>query len=114
MLEFMGSEGTLYLDRGRLQVIPERKRDAHNRNPSTPAVPEMEWVLGTGPKGADFYDQPDGELLHLSNWVECIRTRKVPLAPVEAGISAASAAHLGNIALRGDTVAQWIAHAAKS
>jgi predicted dehydrogenase len=114
MLEFMGSEATLYLDRGRLQVIPERKRDAHNRNPATPAIPEMEWVIGTGPKGADFYDQPDGELLHLSNWIECIRTRKTPLAPVEAGISAASAAHLGNIALRGDRVARWGAHGQES
>jgi hypothetical protein len=64
-------------------------------------------VLGTGPKGADFYDQPDGELLHLSNWLECVRSRKTPNAPVEAGISAASAAHLGNIALREDKVAHW-------
>ena len=26
MLEFMGSEGTLYLDRGRYEVIPERNK----------------------------------------------------------------------------------------
>jgi predicted dehydrogenase len=107
MLEFMGSEATLYLDRGRLEVIPEHKRDSHNRNPESPTVPEMEFVLGTGPKGADFYDQPDGELLHLSNWLECIRSRKTPNSPVEAGVSAASAAHLGNIALRTDSVAHW-------
>ncbi len=32
------------------------------------------WILGTNPrKGADFYDKPDGELLHLTNWVECVR-----------------------------------------
>ena len=107
MLEFMGSDATLYLDRGRLEVLPERKRDPHNRNPLLPTEPEMQWVLGTGPKGADFYDQPDGELLHLSNWLECIRTRQTPRAPVEAGISAASAAHLGNLAFRTDSVAHW-------
>jgi hypothetical protein len=107
MLEFMGTEATLYLDRGRLEVLPERRRDAHNRNAALPSEPEMQWVLGTGPKGADFYDQPDGELLHLSNWLECVRSRKTPNAPVEAGISAASAAHLGNIALREDKVAHW-------
>jgi predicted dehydrogenase len=107
MLEFMGSEATLYLDRGRLEVLPERKRDAHNRGPALPSEPEMQWVLGTGPKGADFYDQPDGETLHLSNWLECIRSRQTPNAPIEAGISAASAAHLGNIALREDKVARW-------
>jgi predicted dehydrogenase len=114
MLEFMGTDATLYLDRGRLEVIPERKRDSRNRNPLLPTVPAMELVLGTGPKGADFYDQPDGELLHLSNWLECIRTRKKPITPVEAGISAASAAHLGNIALRGDKVARWETDGVKS
>jgi predicted dehydrogenase len=114
MLEFMGTDATLYLDRGRLEVIPERKRDSHNRNPLLPTVPAMELVLGTGPKGADFYDQPDGELLHLSNWLECIRTRKKPITPVEAGISAASAAHLGNLALRGDKVARWETDGVKS
>jgi predicted dehydrogenase len=107
MLEFMGTEATLYLDRGRLEVLPERKRDAHNRNPELPSEPEMQWVLGSGPKGADFYDQPDGELLHLSNWLECVRSRSTPRTPVEAGISAAAAAHLGNIALRKNAVAQW-------
>jgi predicted dehydrogenase len=114
MLEFMGTEGTLYLDRGRFEVIPEHRRDSHNKNAALPTVPEMDWVLGTGPKGADFYDQPDGESLHLSNWLECIRTRKTPNAPVEAGISAASAAHMGNIALRTGGVAHWKDHGAKS
>ncbi|MFZ0593738.1 MAG: Gfo/Idh/MocA family oxidoreductase [Bryobacteraceae bacterium] len=107
MLEFMGTEGTLYLDRGRMEVIPEQKRDSHNRNPQPSSLRASEWILGSGPKGADFYDQPDGELLHLSNWLECIRTRQKPVAPIEAGISAASAAHLGNIALRGNGVARW-------
>ena len=36
----------------------------------------------------DLYDKPDGELIHLSNWVECVRSRKRPTAPVEAGVSA--------------------------
>lgn len=114
MLEFMAPEGTLYLDRGRFEVIPEHRRDSHNKNAALPTVPAMEWVLGTGPRGADFYDQPDGESLHLANWLESIRTRKKPVAPVEAGISAASAAHLGNIALRGTGVAQWKDHGSKS
>jgi predicted dehydrogenase len=114
MLEFMGTEGTLYLDRGRFEVIPEHRRDAHNKNAGLPTVPEMEWVLGTGPRGADFYDLPDGETVHLSNWLECIRTRKTPTAPVEAGISAASAAHMGNIALRTGGVAHWKDHGANS
>ena len=114
MLEFMGTDATLYLDRGRFELIPEHKRDSHNRNAALPSVPEMDWVLGSGPKGADFYDQPDGERVHLANWLDCIRTRKKPSAPVEAGISAASAAHMGNLALRGGGVAHWRDHGRNS
>jgi len=96
MLEFMGSNATLYLDRGRYEIHPERNRGKYE-----------EWVLGTGKRGADFYDNPDGELLHLTNWIECIKSRKRPNAPAEAGVSAASAAHLGNQAFRSGQVAHW-------
>jgi hypothetical protein len=64
-------------------------------------------VLGAGPRGRDFYDNPNGEILHLGNWLECIRTRNRPNAPAEAGVKAAAAAHLGNIAYRSGQVARW-------
>jgi predicted dehydrogenase len=97
MCEFMGTEATLYIDRGRYEVIPERR--------SKLAASEL--ILGTGPRGADFYDQPDGEMLHLANWIECVRSRKRPNSPAESGVSAASAAHLANLALRSAQVAKW-------
>ncbi len=97
MLEFMGSEATLYLDRGRYEIHPERKSK----------MEYSELVLGAGARGADFYDLPKGEVLHLSNWVECIRSRGKPNCPAEAGVSAAAAAHLGNLALRSGQVAHW-------
>jgi hypothetical protein len=99
MLEFMGEDATLYLDRGRYEVHPERNKK----------VQPDELILSTNPpfRGADFYDKPDGEMLHTLNWVECVRSRKTPNAPAEAGVSAASAAHLGNIAYRGSKVARW-------
>jgi predicted dehydrogenase len=96
MLEFMGTDATLYLDRGRYEVYPELNRRSAE-----------EWVLGTGKRGQDFYDQPDGELLHLTNWVECVRSRNRPNCPAEAGVGAASAAHLGNQAFRSGEVAHW-------
>lgn len=97
MMEFMGSEATLYCDRGRYEIHPEYDRPIAYR----------ERVLGTGPRGQDYYDQPDAELLHLNNWFECIRSRGVPNAPVEAGVLAANAAHLANQALREGIVARW-------
>ncbi|MBW8885371.1 MAG: gfo/Idh/MocA family oxidoreductase, partial [Planctomycetia bacterium] len=65
-------------------------------------------ILGEGPRGADFYNKFDGELLHLANWIECIRSRKRPNCPVEAGVSSASAAHLANQSLRSGAVAKWL------
>jgi predicted dehydrogenase len=97
MLEFMGSEATLYLDRGRYEVHPERNKK----------IQPSELVLGSGPRGADFYDQPQGEVLHLSNWLECVRSRAKPNSPAESGVSAAAAAHLANAALRSGEVARW-------
>jgi predicted dehydrogenase len=97
MLEFMGSEATLYLDRGRYEIHPERKKK----------IKPSQMVLGSGPRGADFYDLPKGEVLHLANWAASVRSRQEPNAPVEAGVSAASAAHLANRALRSAEVARW-------
>jgi predicted dehydrogenase len=95
-IEFMGTKSSLYIDRGRYELVPERNQ----------GKPE-ELILGTGNRGQDFYDKPDGELLHLTNWVECMRSRKTPTAPAEAGVQSAAAAHLANKALRAGGVAKW-------
>ena len=97
MMEYMGSEGTLYCDRGRYEVYPE---------PGS-TLERSEMILGSGPRGLDFYDQPEAERLHLSNWLECIRSREKPNAPAEAGVQASDAAHLANKALRENIVAHW-------
>lgn len=97
MLEFMGTDATLYLDRGGYQLYPERMKGEYE-----------ELILGTNKKrGADFYDKPDGELLHLTNWVDCCKSRKKPASPAEVGVSGASAAHLANRALRTGQPAWW-------
>jgi predicted dehydrogenase len=97
MVEFMGTEATLYVDRGRFELIPE---------PRSKQKPE-EMILGTGPRGRDFYDRPDGELLHLQDWIDAIRNSRQPSATVLAGVRAAASAHLGNQAFRGNGVAEW-------
>jgi len=97
MIEFMGSEGTLYLDRGRYEIHPDAGK----------ALKASEYVPGTGERGADFDPSVDGELLHVANWIQCVRNRKQPNCPAEAGVAAAAAAHMANKALRSGQVAQW-------
>jgi predicted dehydrogenase len=37
---------------------------------------------------------------HMANWIDCVRTRKTPNAPVEIGYRSAVAAHMANMAYR--------------
>lgn len=94
MIEVLGTDATLYCDRGRFELQPE---------PRVGGKP-AELILGTGPKGRDFYDKPDGERLHLENWLTAIRDGKETAAPLKAGIESAAAAHHANRALR-----KWMA-----
>ena len=95
-IEFMTNEGTVYIDRGRFEFFPD-----HNKK-----LPAISRVIGQGRAGADFYEQPDGELLHLAEWIGAIREGKPTSCPAKAGVMSAAAAHLANKALRGTGVAK--------
>jgi predicted dehydrogenase len=100
MVEIMGTGGSLYLDRGRYEFHPEKT----NKNPP------REHILGQGERGADFYATPEGEVLHLTNWLECVRSRQTPRCPAAVGVAAANAAHLANRSLRSGQVARGSAN----
>jgi len=44
---------------------------------------------------------------HHANWLECIKTRKLPIADVEIGHRSATVCHLGNIAIRTGKTVAW-------
>jgi predicted dehydrogenase len=97
-LTFLGTEANLYCDRGRYEVRPERgsKVEARQR------IEGKRDILGL-----DFYDEVDGALYHLREWVDCVRTRKRPSCPAEDGVRSAAAAHLANLSYRQGAVARW-------
>lgn len=97
-LVFMGTQGNLYCDRGRYEVRPERGKKVKARR----RVDGKRDILGL-----DFYDEVDGALYHLAEWVDCIRTRKTPSCPAEDGVRSAAAAHLANVSYRTGKVARW-------
>ena len=94
MVEIMGTKGTMYLDRGRFEIIPE---------PGSGLEPE-EFFPGRGERGADF--DVDGETPHLQNWIDAVRSRTPPNTPAEAGVRACVSAHLANLAFRTGQVAR--------
>jgi predicted dehydrogenase len=76
-LEFRGIEGTLKINRSGFSVYREGVESA--QNPILTA-----------------HSFRDGTISHMENFFDCIKTRNEPNAPVEAGVAAARAGHLGN------------------
>jgi predicted dehydrogenase len=75
-IEFCGTEGRLVINRGRFDVFEPKGTTAIA---SVPAVGNM--------------DQD-----HIQNFVDCVRSRKLPNGDVLIGHRSAQASHLGNIA----------------
>jgi predicted dehydrogenase len=92
-LEFRGELGTLKIDRTRLAFY---KDDAAYVPGSLTPEPEI-FVRSSG----------DGSLSHLQNWIECVRSRQQPTAPIRAGHIAARTSHLANAALKAKKTVRW-------
>ena len=97
-LLLMGTEANLYCDRGRYELRPERGKKV---------VPRQRIEGKRDILGLDFYQEVDGALYHLRDWVNCVRTRAQPSCPAEEGVRSAAAAHLANISLREEKTARW-------
>ena len=82
---FVGEHGTLVVDRGGWEVIPESRGFGHKE--SLKAVKFEK----NGPGGLHY---------HVANFIDCIKTRKKPNCDVEIGAYIAKFAHLGNISYR--------------
>jgi predicted dehydrogenase len=87
-LEFRGTEATLKIDRSGFGIYREAVPSAQN-----PILTEESFC--------------DGTITHMQNFFECIKTRKEPNAPVEAGIAAARAGHIANLAYRHTGQIAW-------
>ena len=97
MLELQGRDATLYCDRGRFELVPQAEAGVEARSR----------IESPAPRGSDFFEEVDGELYHLRDWVEAMRARRKPSCPAEEGVRSANVAHLANRALRGGGLARW-------
>jgi predicted dehydrogenase len=86
-LEFRGTEATLKLTRSGFSLYREGIKSDQN-----PVLTEHSFR--------------DGTISHMENFFECVKSRREPNAPVEAGVACARAGHIGNLAYhRGGQVA---------
>lgn len=77
---FYGTKGTIFSDRVGYEIFPGARRGASGEVKSV--------------QGADRTD------LHTANFIECVRSRKRPVADVEIGHKSSIVCHLGNISYR--------------
>jgi predicted dehydrogenase len=89
-LMIRGTKAGMRLWRGGFEVYNEIPRYSENPNPSGASM--------------EVKSTKDGTLPHLRNFLDCVRSRKQPNAPVEIGIAAARAGHVANLAMRGNGV----------
>lgn len=76
-VRFVGTEGSIYVDRGKFQAEPESIGEE-----SLDALP------------VQLYASTN----HLKDWLDCLRTRKRPICDVEIGCRSVTVCHLGNLA----------------
>ncbi|MCS6976593.1 MAG: Gfo/Idh/MocA family oxidoreductase [Gemmatales bacterium] len=110
-IEFRGTKGTLYLNYGGLEILPEvvtteafPVRDPADRSK------ERGWRTGAKPLIGAMQVQNsrgDSTLEHARNFLDCVRSRKQPNCDVEIGHRDTTAAILGNIALKTKAYLEW-------
>ena len=85
----LGSDGTVEYVAGANEMVTGRSEERINYYPESINRPQGKAIAGSSPTQD-----------HIQNWIECIRSRKVPNAPVELGYRSAVAAHMSNLAYR--------------
>ena len=116
-LVFLGTKGTMTLGRDGYRVVGDRKVDP---------IDQVARILGGHPvggpqpveqKGApQFWTEPAADasgkpaeqyILHLRNFLECMRTRRTPNSDLASAHRVATACHLANISLRTGRKLRW-------
>jgi predicted dehydrogenase len=84
---FQGTQGTIYVDRGKLEADPKSLLESK-----------------IGPDGIHLYASDD----HFRNFIDCVISREPTAAPVEVAHRSITICHLGNIAMRlGRDTLRW-------
>lgn len=102
-IRFEGTEGWLFVSRGNEQVTasdPAAKlKDAQALNAGDPRI--LNSVIG--PREVHLYESKE----HHGNWLECVRSRREPIAPIEVAHRSCSACLIHQIAMKLKRKVRW-------
>jgi hypothetical protein len=83
---FEGTDGSVWVNRGAIEANPKSLLDAE-----------------FGPNDVRLYRSEN----HFRNFIDCVLSRKEPIAPIETAHRSITIAHLGNISLRLGRDLKW-------
>jgi predicted dehydrogenase len=92
-IEFHGTDGTLFVDRGGFEVFPET-RSVEGK--TLGLAPEMK-MSSMNSAGGD----------HVRNFIDCVKSRQKPVSDVEIGHRSTSVCLLGNVSYRSHQRLVW-------
>jgi predicted dehydrogenase len=93
---FHGTEGTLFVDRSRWEILPEKKRKDANPRESVARI-----------KAEEGSRSNDTTIDHWANFVECMKTREKPISDIEVGHRSTAMCLLANVSLRSRQRVSW-------
>jgi len=101
-VELRGTEGTLYADENGYRISGTKKGQFQSWDKSIEdeSFSSKNEILSDGSSG-------DSTGTLVRNFLDCIRSRKTPLCPLEEGHRSTSFAHLANIALQVRSRLEW-------
>ena len=101
-IKWYGTEGSLFVCRDEQASPTAAPRDKAKVEPLVASNPKiLDSVIGPNEIHLDTSDE------HHANWLECIRTRKQPLAPIEIAHRACSTCLLHHIAMKTRRRLHW-------
>jgi predicted dehydrogenase len=87
--KILGSDGTIEYIAGATDMVSGESKEQVHYYPEKVNRPDGPMLTGNSPTPS-----------HMANWIDCIRSRKTPNAPVELGYRSAVAAHMANLSYR--------------
>jgi len=101
-VRFEGTEGWIFVTRG----SPVTSSDPGSQDPKAKSLDASDSKIldsQIGPGEVHLYESPEQHL----NWLECIRTRREPIGPVEVGHRSCSACLISHIAMKLQRKLSW-------
>ena len=92
-IDFHGTDGTLFVDRGGFEITPETRRSGDSILDRSEAM--------------QVSNSNDNHVDHLRDFVECVKSRRTPVADIEIGHRSTTTALLGNVAYRTGRRITW-------